>query len=482
MKTKKTFPIPLVKHVLLFLLTSSLAVSAQTITKKAAITGETVDVAWDNNFDLISLDETRVITTAMKSGKYELTSWDVSSNSITKKATRLVNTAVTGIRSAKLSNTRFANAYIRNGLLILEVWDIDATGTIFTLKQTKQDDACFGGFNLVAVSSTRLVSFIENSAHRLEMATWDVASNGTLTKFSTTTEIGSDVSSPHSVAVLSSGKFAVTYVLAGASAISVNLCSVAANGLISSLDVETISGGAIGARLAPLSSNRFVLAATNSFNVNDDNLFTFSVSSSNVISQLSSTHSVVSYNGVIAKINSSNILLASIKSSNDLLDLEHFKVASNGAFTFKDEESSEFSKNVRAATLIGNTTLGRIVTGTVNSSDKLRLISWDVDLSQAKPEAATSIDGNETLPFDIVAYPNPVSDNVNFTFNLDENSTVRVKMYNTLGEQIAEIANDNYNQGTHRINYSVSSLPAGIYYYSMETATNQVMNKIVITH
>ena len=117
------------KHALLLLLTSSITVSAQTIQKKIVISGETVDYVNENSFDLISLDESRVITTAPKPGKYEVTSWDVTSSSITKKGSLLINIAITGVRAAKLSNTRFANALVRNGKLTLEVYDINTTGT-----------------------------------------------------------------------------------------------------------------------------------------------------------------------------------------------------------------------------------------------------------------------------------------------------------------------------------------------------------------
>ena len=132
--------------------------------------------------------------------------------------------------------------------------------------------------------------------------------------------------------------------------------------------------------------------------------------------------------------------------------------------------------------LFTTSTSSRIVTAFVNNNNKLKLISWDIDLSSvAREYTAETNDINAPLP-DVVAYPNPASKNATFMFHLKEDSNASLKIYNALGELIEEVAAGKFTQGDHQVNWSVESVPAGIYYYSFESADQHLMQKLVITH
>lgn len=494
MKTKRSifnFANRLRKNVLVLLAASSLALPAQTIQQKTTITGNAISslngiYPVNRALDVISLDETRVITTSRKTNtSYELIAWDVSASSITKKGSSVVLALANGIRSAKLSNTRFANAYSRNSKLYLEVWDVTSDGNTFTLKGSKTGDDLYSDyrdFALIALSSSRLISIGINPDERLTFTTWDIAGNGTITQAATSIH-GGEMRGDLPATVLSSSKFVVSFPYAGSSDI-MWLYQVNAAGEVNLLDsYGTTTYSSI--RLAAINSNHFVFAAPSDILGNNNGyLYTWSVSASNTLNMGNFISNLPqATDGSLVKLNSSNVLTADIALATGKLTLCHTKIASDGTPTKKDEEIyNGTGKQARATTLLANTTLSRVVTGMITSDNKLRLTSWDITIGTAVPRSTTNIETSTEEQEQLTAFPNPASTHVTITFNLDEATQTSIKIYNSMGELIAEPLNENLNKGTHEVMFPVEKLAAGIYYYSIETAGKQTMNKLLVEH
>ncbi|NNG26410.1 MAG: T9SS type A sorting domain-containing protein, partial [Ignavibacteriaceae bacterium] len=65
-------------------------------------------------------------------------------------------------------------------------------------------------------------------------------------------------------------------------------------------------------------------------------------------------------------------------------------------------------------------------------------------------------------------FPNPFNPNTTIKYAIPFQSYVTVKIYNSLGEKIAELVNLNQSAGTYQVAWNASNVASGIYFYSME--------------
>jgi hypothetical protein len=77
-------------------------------------------------------------------------------------------------------------------------------------------------------------------------------------------------------------------------------------------------------------------------------------------------------------------------------------------------------------------------------------------------------------------YPNPFNPNTIITFSLPEKSNVVLKVFNTLGEEVAEVVNNYLEAGTYTSNFDASELPSGIYVYTLQTVDQLISKKMTL--
>jgi hypothetical protein len=63
--------------------------------------------------------------------------------------------------------------------------------------------------------------------------------------------------------------------------------------------------------------------------------------------------------------------------------------------------------------------------------------------------------------------PNPFKATTEIRFSLPEDAVVNIKVYNVIGEQVAELVSAAYKAGEHTVQFDSSDLPSGNYYYKM---------------
>jgi hypothetical protein len=66
-------------------------------------------------------------------------------------------------------------------------------------------------------------------------------------------------------------------------------------------------------------------------------------------------------------------------------------------------------------------------------------------------------------------YPNPFNPSTTITFGIPERARVHLMVYNTLGEQVAELVNDELEAGYHSVRFDASGLSSGVYFYRMQS-------------
>ncbi len=82
-------------------------------------------------------------------------------------------------------------------------------------------------------------------------------------------------------------------------------------------------------------------------------------------------------------------------------------------------------------------------------------------------------------------YPNPFNPTTNFNFQIPDVGTrlavsVQLKIYNTLGKEVATIINQEMNPGSYTIQWDASNIPSGVYYYRMTSGQFSAMKKLLL--
>ena len=77
-------------------------------------------------------------------------------------------------------------------------------------------------------------------------------------------------------------------------------------------------------------------------------------------------------------------------------------------------------------------------------------------------------------------YPNPFNPSTRIGFDLSNQNFVRLKIYNTLGQEVALLVNEKLNAGSYEYTFDGSVLPSGIYFYKLETGEFFETKKMVL--
>ena len=71
------------------------------------------------------------------------------------------------------------------------------------------------------------------------------------------------------------------------------------------------------------------------------------------------------------------------------------------------------------------------------------------------------------------AYPNPFNPTTKISYDLPEQSMVKIIVYNTLGIKIAELTNNIQQSGNHNFVWNAQDLSSGFYFLNIEAVTIQ---------
>ncbi|MCB2212196.1 carboxypeptidase regulatory-like domain-containing protein [bacterium] len=96
----------------------------------------------------------------------------------------------------------------------------------------------------------------------------------------------------------------------------------------------------------------------------------------------------------------------------------------------------------------------------------------DFNLSGSKPVlVGTAIAADEAeatvVPTEFElgqAYPNPFNPTANFSVSLPEAADLNVRVFNVMGQQVAELANSRTNAGVHNFTFNGANLSSGVYF------------------
>ena len=66
-------------------------------------------------------------------------------------------------------------------------------------------------------------------------------------------------------------------------------------------------------------------------------------------------------------------------------------------------------------------------------------------------------------------YPNPFNPTTNIKFSIPTQGFVTLKVFNSLGKEVATLVNGNTNVGTYEVDFDAGSLTSGVYFYRLQS-------------
>ena len=77
-------------------------------------------------------------------------------------------------------------------------------------------------------------------------------------------------------------------------------------------------------------------------------------------------------------------------------------------------------------------------------------------------------------------YPNPFNPNTRIKYSIPKSSQVTLKIFNTLGEEIKTLVNEEKPVGIYELTWNAANLPSGVYFYQLKTGEYINTKKMVL--
>ncbi|MBN1302716.1 MAG: T9SS type A sorting domain-containing protein [Melioribacteraceae bacterium] len=134
-------------------------------------------------------------------------------------------------------------------------------------------------------------------------------------------------------------------------------------------------------------------------------------------------------------------------------------------------------KNLRVASNSGSALIIFSDRETDESDYDIFVISLDIDLITGINEKS-----QQDLPVYNLAdpFPNPFNPSAKIEFELAEDGFASLKVYNIIGEQVADLINGDFSSGNYSIVFNAGSLPAGVYIYTLVSGNYSASKKMVL--
>jgi hypothetical protein len=79
-------------------------------------------------------------------------------------------------------------------------------------------------------------------------------------------------------------------------------------------------------------------------------------------------------------------------------------------------------------------------------------------------------------------YPNPFNPSTTIGYSLPKTANVSLKVFNTLGQEVAALVNELRSPGYYKVQWNASNVTSGIYFYRLQAGEFVETKKMVLLH
>jgi len=150
--------------------------------------------------------------------------------------------------------------------------------------------------------------------------------------------------------------------------------------------------------------------------------------------------------------------------------------------TGKIEEFSSLAENLEVkpnGDVVARVIFLRVSTGTIGDNvdaEEAVYVEWTA--------ATSGVNDKETTPLSFRLdqnYPNPFNPSTKISYVLPTASSVKLSVYNVLGQEVANLVNENQNPGSHTVNFNAANLSSGVYFYTIKAGNFTETKKMAFT-
>jgi len=109
-----------------------------------------------------------------------------------------------------------------------------------------------------------------------------------------------------------------------------------------------------------------------------------------------------------------------------------------------------------------------------------RLKQIDLDGSYEYSDTVAVTVGSKPQVYDVKNYPNPFNPATKIRFELPKASYVTLTIYNSVGEQVAVLANEFLNEGIYEKTFDGSRLASGVYISVLQAEGVKISKKMLL--
>ncbi len=77
-------------------------------------------------------------------------------------------------------------------------------------------------------------------------------------------------------------------------------------------------------------------------------------------------------------------------------------------------------------------------------------------------------------------YPNPFNPSTKIKFTIPQNANVVLKVFNSIGQEVAELVNSEMENGVYEIDFNASGLASGVYIYRIVAGSFVATKKMIL--